>query len=102
MNGPRETLHRGPIGLSPWYAAAIRGDIDRRLPDGYSIEGLARTKAGPFSLRLFHDGRVIEHLTAIYQPTQALRSMIERTWARDVTVTTDAEGYITSIEGNHG
>jgi hypothetical protein len=29
--------------------------------------------------------------------------MIERTWARGVTVTTDAEGWVTSIEeGNHG
>lgn len=93
--------------LTGWVREAIGTAIDEPLPKGYHITGSADRKRTRVSLILFAPRYQLEERNDVaWASAEATyRRMVERAW-RDsreyaepgLTVTTNADGFITSIE----
>lgn len=100
------------LRLSPWTRAVAGDTSDLRLPRGYSITGLARTGAGPWTLELWSPGSwqtpsrlLASHEIAVASDVRPrLLSLVDIAYVHEhernarVVVTTDREGWIEGIE----
>lgn len=104
--------HSPRINLSPW-CRAVAGDLTGlTLPRGYFITGLARSGAGPWTLKLHSPGtwQVPSTVLAEHEMVDAddvrprLLSLVDIAAIHEhernarVVVTADREGYVRSIE----
>lgn len=94
------------IELTPWCRAAL-GDLHPAMPRGYRILGDAVRAAGPYRLRLFRAGArepIAEHEAVRPDIARTMfDALVDLAWIdhreRSVTVTADADGFVTAIEG---
>ena len=83
-----------------WRAipSEIREQVEARVPDGYDLH---LTHGGKqFSAYLFRqdDGQQVMRNTGT-RPASTALGLLHRWDTRDLSVTTDAEGYVTSLDG---
>ena len=93
--------------LSPWARVAVKDAIDEALPLGYRITGSVTRYSVSLNLYGPRWAHLADRRIPVGSAPAAYRSLVDLAWIdsreRSVTVTTDAEGYITSItEGHHG
>lgn len=92
------------LGLStPWARGAIR-DLDERrrlealIPDGLFITVMGgKSSRGPWTLVLLKEGREVDRIQRASTIEHGVNVLLARQ-GKPLTVTTDADGFITNIE----